>query len=100
MTQTIEIPIEEKKTFAWIEGIRDCMDIKAQMPHTRLINVMDREEELISVIAHEIAHVTQRHLMRAVESQQRTTLPATAALIAIWTQIITRHVSAQRQVVG
>jgi len=27
--RTREIPIEEKKTFCWIEGIRDCMQLKA-----------------------------------------------------------------------
>ena len=27
-----QTPIEEKKTFAWIEGLRDCMAIKARMP--------------------------------------------------------------------
>lgn len=45
----IATPIEEKKTFAWIEGMRDCMAIKAQMPHTRLINVMDREADFFEL---------------------------------------------------
>lgn len=44
-----DIPIEEKKTFAWIEGLRDCMAIKAQMPHTQLINVMDREADFFEL---------------------------------------------------
>lgn len=39
--KSIEIPIEEKKTFCWIQGLRDCMALKAQMPHTRLINVLE-----------------------------------------------------------
>lgn len=43
------IPIEEKKTFCWIEAVRDCMDIKAQMPHTSLINVMDREGDFFEM---------------------------------------------------
>jgi hypothetical protein len=42
-------PIEEKKTFAWIEGLRDCMAIKARMPHTRLISVMDREADFFEL---------------------------------------------------
>ena len=33
------IPIEEKKSFCWIKGIRDCADLKIQMPHTSLICV-------------------------------------------------------------
>ncbi len=44
-----ENPIEQKKTFAWIEGIRDCMSFKAQMPHTRLINVLDREADFFEL---------------------------------------------------
>lgn len=40
------------------------------------------ESELAAVMAHEIAHVTQRHLMRSVEDQKRLSVPATAAMIA------------------
>jgi hypothetical protein len=44
-----EIPIEEKKTFCWIEGVRDSMDLKAQMPQTKLVNVMDREADFFEL---------------------------------------------------
>jgi hypothetical protein len=44
-----EIPIEEKKTFFWLEGLRDCMNLKPQMPHTRLINVLDREADFFEL---------------------------------------------------
>lgn len=37
--------------------------------HTGLIQVAQSEDELASVIAHEIAHVTQRHLSRRYEYQ-------------------------------
>ncbi len=50
--------------------------------HTGLILVTQSESELASVIAHEIAHVTQRHIARAVEAASKTSLPMTAALIA------------------
>lgn len=40
-----DIPIEEKKTFCWIESLRDCQQIKAQMPQTRIINISDREAD-------------------------------------------------------
>lgn len=42
----------------------------------------DSESELASVIAHEIAHVTQRHIYRAYEASSRMSLPAVAAMIA------------------
>jgi len=42
----------------------------------------EAESELAGVIAHEIAHVTQRHLARAFEAQERMSLPTTAAILA------------------
>lgn len=40
--------------------------------HTGLIVEADSESELASVMAHEIAHVTQRHLARSIEARQKT----------------------------
>lgn len=39
--------------------------------HSALFRTSDNESQLASVIAHEISHVTQRHLARAMEDQQR-----------------------------
>ena len=43
------IPIEEKETFCWIEGLRDTMDVAAEMPQTRLLNVCDREADFFEL---------------------------------------------------
>jgi hypothetical protein len=43
------IPIEEKDTFCWIQGLRDTMEVAAQMPQTRLINVCDREADFFEL---------------------------------------------------
>jgi hypothetical protein len=43
------IPIEEKKTFCWIEGIRDCVELHAQMPSTSMVCVMDREADFFEL---------------------------------------------------
>ena len=43
------IPIEEKKTFAWIQGLRQCEQAAAQMPDTRLVCVMDREADVFDI---------------------------------------------------
>jgi len=40
-----------------------------------LILTAEREDEVAAVMAHEIAHVTQRHVLRAVEKAQRDQLP-------------------------
>ena len=47
-----------------------------------LITATESESELASVVSHEIAHVTQRHLARAVEAQGKLNLPSLAGLIA------------------
>ncbi|MCI0653507.1 MAG: M48 family metalloprotease [Methylococcaceae bacterium] len=47
-----------------------------------LILITESESELASVMAHEIAHVTQRHLYRAFDAARRMTIPAMAAMLA------------------
>jgi len=47
-----------------------------------LITASESESELASVISHEIAHVTQRHLARAVEAQGKLNIPALAGIVA------------------
>ncbi len=42
----------------------------------------ESESELAGVMAHEIAHITQRHLARAFDSQERMSIPTTAAILA------------------
>jgi predicted Zn-dependent protease len=47
-----------------------------------LILAAQTEGELAAVLAHELAHVSQDHLMRRFESQRQMALPATALLLA------------------
>ncbi len=47
-----------------------------------LLLATQREDELAGVIAHEIAHVSQRHIVRAIADMKRMTLPMAAAMIA------------------
>jgi len=42
----------------------------------------DSESELAGVMAHEIAHVTQRHLARRFDAANKMSLPTTAAVLA------------------
>lgn len=48
--------------------------------HTGLILHATSESELASVIAHEISHVTQRHIARQVYQNKKMTLPALLAM--------------------
>jgi predicted Zn-dependent protease len=50
--------------------------------HTGLLLETSNESELAAVIAHEVAHVTQRHIARGLENQSRANLVSTAATLA------------------
>jgi predicted Zn-dependent protease len=50
--------------------------------HTGLLNAAETESQLASVLAHEIAHVTQRHIARMLGRQEQMQLPMLAALAA------------------
>jgi hypothetical protein len=48
---TQAVPIEEKKTFCWIEGLRDCEEVAREAKGTQLISVMDREADFFELFA-------------------------------------------------
>ncbi|MBT8130979.1 MAG: M48 family metalloprotease [Gammaproteobacteria bacterium] len=50
--------------------------------NTGLFTAAENESELAGVLAHEIAHVTQRHLARAFDTADKLSLANTAALLA------------------
>ena len=43
------IPIEEKKTFVWLEHHRDLVALSAKLPQTRLVHVCDREADFFEL---------------------------------------------------
>ena len=93
------IPIEDKKTFAWIEGLRECSALAAELPATRQVCVMDREAdfyelfdeqtrsrgvELLVRAKHDRATSDELHLFDAVrqspvQSQLRINVPRQSA---------------------
>ena len=42
-------PIEEKKSFRWIQGLRDCVAAAEEMPQTRLLMLADREGDIFQL---------------------------------------------------
>src|SRR4051812_19575963 len=46
-----------------------------------LILAADREDEVAAVLSHEFAHVTQSHVLRAVERAQRDSVPILLAML-------------------
>ncbi|WP_373292774.1 M48 family metalloprotease [Shewanella algicola] len=49
--------------------------------HTGLFLNANNESELASVLAHEISHVTQRHLARSIEAQQKSSTATIAGML-------------------
>ena len=49
--------------------------------HTGLIQATRNEDELAGVLAHEVAHVTQRHIARAIHANQRQGIINTALML-------------------
>ena len=49
--------------------------------HTGLIEATRNEDELAGVLAHEIAHVTQRHIARAIHANSRQSILTTALML-------------------
>ncbi len=49
--------------------------------HTGLLEATRSEDELAGVLAHEVAHVTQRHLARAIHANSRQSLLSTAIML-------------------
>jgi len=59
------IPIEEKKSFLWIEHHRDLVAVARRMPHTRLIDVCDREADFFELFDEQRNHPQVELLVRA-----------------------------------
>ncbi|BFM14959.1 M48 family metalloprotease [Maricurvus nonylphenolicus] len=50
--------------------------------HTGLFLFAQNEDQLSSVLAHELAHLSQRHFARGVEQRQKASIPTMAAMLA------------------
>lgn len=49
--------------------------------HSGLLEATRNEDELAGVLAHEVAHVTQRHIARSIHASQRQSLLTTAIML-------------------
>jgi hypothetical protein len=69
------IPIEEKKTFVWIEHHRDLVDLAATMPHTQLVNVCDREADFFELFDEQRQNPRVDLLIRAQHDRKLSAEP-------------------------
>ncbi len=44
-------PLEERKTFRWIRGLRDCAEMARGLGGTRVVSVLDREADVFALFA-------------------------------------------------
>ena len=56
-------PREERKSFRWIEGLRDCAQAAEQLPETRVVCAMDREADFLDLFLARRAHAPQVDLL-------------------------------------
>ncbi|MBI3924050.1 MAG: IS4 family transposase [Armatimonadetes bacterium] len=47
--QPDEPPRKQKKSCNWLDGLRDCEAVAAEMPHTCVVQVMDREADFLEL---------------------------------------------------
>ena len=64
------IPIEEKKTFVWIEHHRDLVELSKEMPQTRLIDVCDREADFFELFDEQRRNLGVDLLIRASHNRK------------------------------
>jgi hypothetical protein len=69
------IPIEEKKTFVWIEHHRDLVALASEMPQTRLIDVCDREADFFELFDEQRQNPGVDLLVRAHHNRNITAEP-------------------------
>ena len=60
-----EIPIKDKKSFAWIAGLRECVSLSKELPQTRQVCVMDREADFFELFDEQRKSAKVELLVRA-----------------------------------
>lgn len=86
--RTGQIGADIDRPFAWISFlVRDPSVNAFALPgghvgvHLGLIAMTEHPDELASVLAHELSHVTQRHIARSIGDSQRTGMLGMAAVL-------------------
>ena len=54
---------EEKKSFRWVEGLRDCAQAAQSLPETRMVCTMDREADFRDLFIEQREHAPQVEML-------------------------------------
>jgi len=68
-------PIEEKKTFVWLEHHRDLVTLSAKLPQTRLVHVCDREADFFELFDEQRRNRCVELLVRAKHNRNTSEEP-------------------------
>jgi len=60
----------DKKTERWLNGLRDCAAAARELPHTRLVSVMDREADFFDLFVAQRDHPRVQLLVRALHNRR------------------------------
>jgi hypothetical protein len=71
-----QVPIEEKKSYRWILAMRECEAVAAEMPHTKIVQVMDREADFFELFDEWRQGSCRTHLLVRAKHNRRTTAEA------------------------
>lgn len=77
-TTTSQTPIEEKKSFDWVQGLRACVALAADLPQTRITSVMDREADFFELFDEQRRNPAVDVLIRARVNRRLQLEPAAA----------------------
>ena len=66
------IPIEDKETYCWMVGLRDCMDVALDMSRTKVVCVMDREADIFELLHEQRENPCVELLIRAKHNRCTT----------------------------
>jgi hypothetical protein len=69
---TASTPIEEKKSYDWVLGLKSCMELAEQLPETRITCVMDREADFFELFDFHRQNPCVDLLIRAKHNRQTT----------------------------
>ena len=61
---------EQRKSWRWMEGLRDCAELAARCPDTRVVGVMDREADLFELFEHQRQDPRVELLVRAKNNRR------------------------------
>jgi len=70
-----KIPIEEKKTYVWIEHYRDLVELAATLPQTQLVDICDREADFFELLDEQRQNPGVELLIRAQHDRKLSKKP-------------------------